>query len=381
VRGFRPVGTELLHPHKRTANQHRDHRHERHHPFHGSMPRRLVGCAGGRNGDSDYRAHCVRIEGQVPNFGKFVATGVAIPMASETPEISFTADTALPSMTRFYHPMFVSWYAAADGNPCSSQCAGINSTSDDVYVTLSTPDPTLLPIPLTVMRLAVSNEGASTPMGALQNTWALFSGPANINTWDNRRLYYYRNDDHVVGFYPASAIDVPGLLTSSSGSGECEALSQLLQDALAVNGIPSLYFQINTVDGSQMLIKNWAFVPVSTYPSEPVWKWQMLVGFPDPMVPHIPLDLYGDLLSLTGVPGQNSNPPSEKLFGNHKILAVNPTLGVGPYLDPSYGVTYTGSAMFEANAVAGYVRFFDDGFFHARQTGSGGNIGSFPAFP
>jgi hypothetical protein len=210
-------------------------------------------------------------------------------------------------------------------------------------------------------------------------------GTRYLEAWDGRNLYYYKNDGccypAAVGFSPASEVDTAGLLTSYSGSGECEALGFLLQDALAVNGIPSFYFQINTVDHSRMLIKNWTFVPVSMYPGDPVWKWQMLVGTPDLMVPHSPLDLYGDLISQPGLPGQNSNPPSEKIFGNHKILRVDPsiTLVSDPYFDPSYGVTYTDAAAFERNAVDGYMALFDsDNFFHARKTGSGGNIVPFP---
>lgn len=65
--------------------------------------------------------------------------------------------------------------------------------------------------------------------------------------------------------------------------------------------------------------------------------------------------VFGDLTSLTGLPGQNSPTPSEKAFNLHFIVKVPSVPGIGgPYFDPSYGVTYTGACDFEAKAVAGY---------------------------
>ena len=59
------------------------------------------------------------------------------------------------------------------------------------------------------------------------------------------------------------------------------------------------------------------------------------------------------------IAGQNTHPPSEKMFGSHFIVKadsslINPGIG-GPYFDPSYGVTYTDSTNFVSTALDGYV--------------------------
>jgi hypothetical protein len=81
------------------------------------------------------------------------------------------------------------------------------------------------------------------------------------------------------------------------------------------------------------------------------------------MVPA--LASYGDLQNETGLPGQNSPTPSEKVFVRHFIVKIDPNLltsfppGTGPYFDPSCGVTYTGpggQTGFEGQAIAGYAK-------------------------
>jgi len=54
--------------------------------------------------------------------------------------------------------------------------------------------------------------------------------------------------------------------------------------------------------------------------------------------------------NIIGADGQNSPTPAEKIFGRHFILSLN-----GIYYDPSYGLTYTNAADFQAQAVAGFA--------------------------
>lgn len=68
------------------------------------------------------------------------------------------------------------------------------------------------------------------------------------------------------------------------------------------------------------------------------------------MVPPFPNDVYGDLTSLSGIPGQNTATPSEKVFGSHFIVQQG-----AAFYDPSYGVTYSGPTDFQTKAVAGYA--------------------------
>src|SRR5262245_2758303 len=78
----------------------------------------------------------------------------------------------------------------------------------------------------------------------------------------------------------------------------------------------------------------------------------------DFMVPKQPGDVYGDAVNQPALPGQNTAPPSEKVFVAHFI--VKPTLAglAAPYYDPSYGVTYAGANDFENVAVEGYLKKF-----------------------
>src|SRR5262249_14380148 len=142
---------------------------------------------------------------------------------------------------------------------------------------------------------------------------------------------------------------------------------------------------IQTVDGTGMIVKDWIFSSTPTYSTDPVYKWQLVlnasaVNNGDLMVPAQSGGMYGDLTSLATLAGQNTMPPSEKLFGNHKIVNVDTSLvspGIGPYFDPSYGVSYASSADFETKAIDGYF-FHVDGeavnVFHARRSGGSVNV-------
>jgi len=71
------------------------------------------------------------------------------------------------------------------------------------------------------------------------------------------------------------------------------------------------------------------------------------------MVPKQHGGVYCDLTSAKTLPGQNTQPPSERVFSAHFI--VKP-IGIGGpvYVDPPYGVTYSNSSDFEGKAVFGY---------------------------
>jgi hypothetical protein len=317
----------------------------------------------------------VRIEGAAPGLGKLIANGVTIqassPGASATSPISFSADTALPSVTKFYNPLGVSWSISANGAPCSSNCSPAGSTSGRVYVTLGLP--LVSPVAETFVHLAASVSGAATLAQAFSNTWSLFSGPANVTTWNGSPLYYYEPSQ---GFN-ACAGDPVTLLTNGTGSGQCGSFALLFEAALAVNGIQvqgysgsnpgalAWLVQINTLDqstaNSKMLISHWGgFNNPGTYPGTG-YPWSLTLGNPDYMVAVPPITSFGDLTNSIGVPGQNTPTPSEKVFDFHFIVKVDPSLltaftpQIGPYFDPSYGVWYASAADFEAKAIAGYA--------------------------
>lgn len=59
---------------------------------------------------------------------------------------------------------------------------------------------------------------------------------------------------------------------------------------------------------------------------------------------------YGDLTNGTGLAGQNAATPSPKVFSQHLIIKYN-----NQYFDPSYGVTYSGEADFQNQAISGFM--------------------------
>jgi len=320
----------------------------------------------------------VTIEGQIPGLGKFRKTGVTIPAAAEMTVSDITADTALPNTTKFYNPMTINWKSMADGKNCPA-CDDDGSTANKVYVTLATP---IRKVFLTSLNLAVSDDGATNQQQAFDKTWAKFSGPANVQTWDSRPLFYYKNG---FGTSAVCPLDEEPLLTRGDSSGQCSAFAQLLMGSIAVNGIAGSFVAVNVIDGDQMVVKDWTFSATPTFPAAPAYKWKMVfnpaaLAGGDLMVPSQPGGVFGDLTNKTTLPGQNTAPPSEKVFARHFIVKFTGGTG-GPYFDPSYGVTYTNAADFESKAVDGYGRFFvtdAPNEMRVRRPGGGVNISLVP---
>ena len=63
---------------------------------------------------------------------------------------------------------------------------------------------------------------------------------------------------------------------------------------------------------------------------------------------------YGEINNLPTLPGQNSRPPSQKLFARHFFLRYTTQANSKIFYDASYGVTYTSPKNFEQTALAGY---------------------------
>jgi hypothetical protein len=210
-----------------------------------------------------------------------------------------------------------------------------------------------------VLHYACSNFGATTPDTAVANTWALFSGPQNICAWNptdksyDKKLYYYKT-----GQTSAKPVTTSALLAATDGNGECYAFGQLFQDALWANGVSSSGVVITPKDfpavSKAFLVKDWTFTEPGTFSTSPPFSYEMLVDSTGDMVPApssaTTYGTYGDMINLQTHLGQNTAPPSEKLFGNHYIVSYGST-----YYDPSYGVTYTSAQDFENKSVAGYA--------------------------
>jgi len=235
---------------------------------------------------------------------------------------------------------------------------------------------------LTSLHLAVSDDGATSQQQAFDKTWAKFAGPANVRTWDSRPLYYYLNGFNGSAVCPT---DEEPLLTRGDSSGQCSAFAQLLVGSLGVNGITAPFVRVGVIDGDQMVVKNLTFSTTPTFPAAAAFKWKMVfnpaaLAAADLMVPAQPGGVFGDLTNQSTLPGQNTAPPSEKVFSQHFIVKFTGGTS-GPYFDPSYGVTYTNAADFESKAVDGYGHFNPadaPNEMRVRRPGGGVNISLVP---
>jgi len=211
------------------------------------------------------------------------------------------------------------------------------------------------------VHLACSNDQAEDEQDAFDKTWSLFSGPGNVNGWNketsswSRKLYYYK--------WP-TAFDDNGegsgamfLLQNDLGTGNCATWAWLLKDALGINNITTGYVFATPVNGNVFLVKNWEYHS-SSLPDPGEWKFLYPGSDNDMMLPALPPNnRYGDLENLlNGISGQNSTPPSQKVFDNHQFLSYNGPSGK-KYYDPSYGVEYTGEQDFQKQAIAGYGQY------------------------
>ena len=265
--------------------------------------------------------------------------------------VTAVADAALPTNTvDYFNPMIIKW-SFGDTNNQNFVYAG--SSTNQVYIALQTP--TTANLYYTVVHLACSKTGATNANTAAANTWSLFSGPANVKTWDGQKLYYYQPGIS----YHGAEITTSGLL--SVRNGQCTAWRALLHDTFNVNGIAVTDIQAQAIDSNLwFLVRDWTFGNDPYYASdEPEFKWCLEIGkntawevsmLPVPFQAGKGPNDYGDLTSLTTLWGQNSQPPSEKFFHQHQILLFN-----GIYFDPSYGSYYTNAVDFETQAVAGYA--------------------------
>ena len=227
--------------------------------------------------------------------------------------------------------------------------------------------------------------GASTPQAAFTNTWNIFAG-LNVQTWDSRSLQYYPSEPVAVPF--SGCATTAQQLVTGGGSGQCGAFQLLVLSALQLNGIGMPYsttgqavlIGVFAINGSRFMVNTWTYGSMPGTPGVPLYPgygWTLrltselqpkappVYGIFAGMVPANVPPTYGYMTSCTGLPGQNSGSPSEKLFGSHYIFQISEDIagGAGPsYFDPSYGLTYADPATFEKNAVAGYGTWLADGY-------------------
>lgn len=260
------------------------------------------------------------------------------------------------NVTKYYNPLTIRWSVSLNGG-ATWLTAG--TSRNPLYVCLSLAPP-IEALFRTVVHLACSNAGATTPGEALQKTWALFAsggGPRNVMAWDdstgnwNRPLYYYKTGTKIFD----SASTTADLLKNPFSSGQCGAWAALMHDALVINDCVTLAANIRPLNHGYFIVKDWLYRTAPpcqlNFASTPSGTYDMQQG-------SAPINL-GDLRSLTTVHGQNSAPPSQKFFPNHVVLRHVDTGGTILYYDPSYGRSYSNAKNFQNVAIDGVCDAID----------------------
>ena len=133
------------------------------------------------------------------------------------------------NVTAFFNTFDIDWEVSRNG----TQWHTAGTSRNQIYLCLADPISNPDTMFRTVVHLAVSRAGATTPAAAGDNTWNLFSngsGPRNVLTWEGTPLYYYRKGTN----FDRTMTNVQGML--QTGNGNCYAWAQLFEAALRVNG-------------------------------------------------------------------------------------------------------------------------------------------------
>lgn len=240
----------------------------------------------------------------------------------------------VPNGVAAHKPCIVSWQCRTRPNDQAPWSAWFNigSASSTFYVCLAQP---YFSAELwhSVVDLACQAVGATQKSQALEGAWTKFSSRV-VKTVGGTPLKYY-----AFGTAFADNTIWSGELIYY-GTGQCLAWAELWQRVIAVHrinsGIQHVYCAVPGEVG--VLMKQWSPVGQSDLPPYPyLWAsgWTPEV-FPE-MYPPPGAWLYGDLRNGEGKPGQNVPTPSEKNFGRHFIVWVDPAVSTLIY-DPSYGV-------------------------------------------
>lgn len=256
------------------------------------------------------------------------------------------ASAAFPAnRTQYYAPFSIQWQVSFNGSGGKYYNAG--TSANVIYVSLSDEGPDTVPLYRTVVHLACSAPGAFNADHAVTRTWSLLGGggPKHFRGWNEatqswtRPLYYYKSGTKAA----ENATNTATLLQSSNSSGECTAWSALVLHALKLNGVEAYFIYARSLISFGFVVRDWIFNPPST---PDFWKF-LYAGEEYDMVPVPPGGVYGEMVNEISLYGQNSIPPSQKLFIMHRFIGYNNSLGNTVYLDPSYGVVYTGEADFQ----------------------------------
>jgi len=216
-----------------------------------------------------------------------------------------------------------------------------------------------------VAHAAAGDGGATTYQQAFLNTWNLFKAatsgtPHFILPYDDQLegepLHYYKEDTDFDTNLPDAYLLNPVTWLLLNRTGQCGTWREFFKAALELNDVPALRTMVRPVVGYRyFLVQNW--IPIPDIPQESYdFAFAPNAGYD--MVPKPYQDQYGEFRNAIGIPGQNSDTPSEKVFTCHFIIEYN-----GEYYDPSYGKKYGNEAQTKAalkNAIWGLANHGQD---------------------
>jgi hypothetical protein len=294
----------------------------------------------------------VTIRGQGGGFTFESTTALTIPAGAEyTDVINVESVEFLPDKTRYDERLVIEWSYALPG---TTEFCSAGKSINAFHVLLGKPKNVVYK---TLLKLGESN-GQSTQAAVLGTIWNRFAGPADVTTWDQRPLYYYREG---VDTFTCAVTSARALMTAENGCGQCGGWTRLLQTSLGLHGIDSNWIGIGTVAPAfEMLVNNFEFNDATPphFDGDPQgYEYRLLIdtnaGRTAP-----PLNVwFDDVRSVPGVKGQNMETPFEKIFNAHFFLVpVIDGSELMPWLDASYGITYSGLANFQDKAIAGVAQ-------------------------
>jgi hypothetical protein len=291
----------------------------------------------------------VFIRGSIMN-GAFTIASTEADVVGDYIELDWATSSGTFSGVNYYdpngeNPFYIDWEISIDGAPFV--LAG--SSTHPIFVTIDTPVNSGVTPYHTTLYLACASGGDTTnPTDAASYTWALMSGrtvckynPATGNF--DIPLYYYKPgttfSENPAGGPGSYGDGAKNLLGAANHTGQCSTWASLLADAWSINGNVDgtdwLYKQSDPPSNyGRLWVKNWSFHGYGDFVFDNT--------LPD-MVPEPARYYYGALTNDIGIPGQNDNPPSQKVFANHQFLY---RVSTDSFYDPSYGVIYADEQTF-----------------------------------
>jgi len=241
----------------------------------------------------------------------------------------------------------IDWYIH-DG----SQWHPAGTSDNEVFITLA--DPACATDFRTVLYLATEGSSATTESACITDTWANFSGPADVHAWDETNKVYSRDLHYYDGY--TGVTSAAQLL--STGNGQCHAWAELLKECLLANNVANVKrTRVNPYTGYDKFgVKNIVFDDQNpTYPNDDPWLYA-----------ESDLDIDPPPAGASGLAGQNTSTPSYKLFARHFI--VHRTAD-STYYDPSYGSTTTSASSYTTSGIDAW-RDYVSGADHWRKRSS-----------